>query len=148
MATIPADEQGLYFAAQDGQNAVINSGPVSPREFTDARSTAEVLKPLADATGGNVARMGTAGKIELPRITPVYNKDAATAGDNWIGLRMSMASDLTGTDRYSPMSGWPAFLLIVGLMAGAYWREGEKVGRRVAAAVGQLWGRNNGPSPS
>ena len=145
-ATIPAAEQGLYFAAQGAQNAVINSGPISPREFADARSTTEVMKPLADASGGAVSRMGTAGDVSVPRITPVYNKDAAVSGPDWIGLRMSMASDLTGTDRFAPFSGWLAFMLVVGLMAGAYWREGEKVGRRLADSVNKMLGRPSGPT--
>lgn len=145
-ATIPAAEQGLYFAAQGQQNAVINSGPISPREFADARSTTEVMRPLAEGAGGVITRMGTAGNIDIPRITPVYNKDAAVSGPDWIGLRMSMASDLQGTDRYAPFSGWLAFMLVVGLMAGAYWREGEKVGRRLADSVNKMLGRSSGPS--
>lgn len=147
-ATIPAEEQGLYFATQGEHNAVTSAGPVSPREFTDARSTMEIMTPVAEASGGAASRMGVAGSVSIPRVTPVYNAEAALSGKDWTGVRMSAASELLGTDRYSPLSGWPALLLIMGLIAGAYWREGEKAGRRLADAAGKMWGRGNGPTPS
>ena len=47
-ATIPADEIGLYRVEQGDKRAFAHVGPANPREFIDARSTADKLAPLVD----------------------------------------------------------------------------------------------------
>ena len=56
-ATIPADEIGLYRLDQGDKHAFANVGPANPKEFADAISTPDKLKPLVEATHGRIARM-------------------------------------------------------------------------------------------
>ncbi|MBU0800952.1 MAG: hypothetical protein KKA05_08090, partial [Alphaproteobacteria bacterium] len=148
--TVPIDQQGIYTAVQGELSTIANAGPASPREFADMRSTATVLQPLVDATGGQIVRMTDAGgALALPRIVPLENVTAETdrSGSDWLGVRMSAVSDLRGTNRYSPLSGWLAFTLVIGLLAGAWLREGDPAAtRRLGDKVRGLWGRNNNNS--
>ena len=52
-ATIPANELGLWQASDGTLKALINVGPTNPKEFSEVTSTTEMLKPLAQATGGD-----------------------------------------------------------------------------------------------
>ncbi len=63
-ATTNADELGLWQATDGTLKALINVGPVNPKEFSEVTSTTEALRPLAQATGGDsVASPTTAASI-------------------------------------------------------------------------------------
>ncbi|HBF54662.1 MAG TPA: hypothetical protein DDW72_12275, partial [Afipia sp.] len=51
-ASISADELGLWQATDGSLKALINVGPVNPKEFAEVTSTTEALRPLLQATGG------------------------------------------------------------------------------------------------
>jgi hypothetical protein len=133
-ATTPADEIGLYRVEQGDKRAFAHVGAANPREFTDARSTTEKLKPLADETRGRIARMAdNSGNLTLPRIVPVRSA-TATAGSDWIGIRMTEASVLKGISRIPLFSGFLALfgvaglfglLALVGLPFATWIREGR-----------------------
>jgi hypothetical protein len=114
-ATVVADELGLYRVEQGDKRAFAHVGAANPREFTDARSTAEKLEPLVEETGGRIARMADAsGNLTLPRIVPVRST-TATAGSDWIGIRMTEASVLKGISRIPLFTGFIALFGIAGL---------------------------------
>src|SRR6201996_639784 len=75
-ATIPAGELGLWQATGGTLKAVINVGPTNPKEFSEAPSTTEMLKPLAQATGGDARRIIESASLALPRIVPVRASSA------------------------------------------------------------------------
>src|SRR6202022_420104 len=52
-STIPANELGLWQATDGTLKALINVGPTNPKEFSEVTSTTEMLKPLAQAAGGD-----------------------------------------------------------------------------------------------
>ncbi len=113
--TIPVDEIGLYRLEQGDKRAFANVGAANPREFADARSTAEKLKPLVDETHGRVARMADAsGNLTLPRIVPVRS-NVAMGGSDWIGVRTTEASVLKGITRVPLFSGFITLFGIAGL---------------------------------
>ena len=113
--TIPADEIGLYRVEQGDKRAFAHVGAANPREFIDARSTAEKLQPLVEETRGRIARMADAsGNLVLPRIVPVRST-TATAGSDWIGIRMTEASVLKGISRIPLFTGFIAVFGIAGL---------------------------------
>src|SRR6195256_3883775 len=78
-ANVKAAELGLYRLSDGNLSVLANVGPENPREFQEVVSTPDKLKPLAEATGGTVRRIGNAdnSEISLPRLvaigeSPVY----------------------------------------------------------------------------
>src|SRR6195952_2386477 len=71
-ATLPASELGLWQATDGTLKALINVGPTNPKEFSEVTSTTEMLRPLSQATGGDVRRVVDGSSIDLPRIVPVH----------------------------------------------------------------------------
>ena len=65
-STLPANELGLWQATDGTLKALINVGPTNPKEFSEVTSTTEMLKPLAQATGGDARRVVDGGSIDLP----------------------------------------------------------------------------------
>ena len=133
-ATMVADEIGLYRIEQDDKRAFANVGAINPREFVDARSTAEPLTPLVEETHGRIARMATAsGDLSLPRIVPVRST-VTMSGSDWIGIHTTEASVLTGIDRVPlfytfitifGIAGLFGLLALVGLPFATWLREGR-----------------------
>jgi len=122
---IVADELGLWRVEQGDRRAFASVGPANPREFTDVRSTAERLTPVAEATGGAVMRMAdAAGTLDLPRLVPVRS-GSTFAGNGWLGIRMSEASVLKGVDRIPLFAGFLGLALILGAVAATWYREGR-----------------------
>src|SRR5438270_8747563 len=74
-STIEANELGLWRASDGTLTALANVGPANPREFTEVTSTADVLAPLANATGGGVVRLEAASGVHLPRVVGVRSSD-------------------------------------------------------------------------
>ena len=114
-ATIAADEIGLYRLDQGDKHAFASVGPANPKEFADAISTPDKLKPIVDATHGRIARMaGTSGTLDLPRIVPV--RSAVTlSGSDWIGVHTTDASVLKGITRVPLFTGFISLFGIAGL---------------------------------
>src|SRR6201994_4969417 len=94
-SAIPADELGLWQATDGTPKALINVGPINPREFSEVTSTTELLKPLAQATGGDARRIVDGSSIDLPRIIPV-RASSLFHGDGWMGVKMRDASVVKG----------------------------------------------------
>jgi hypothetical protein len=59
-ADVKVSELGLYRVTDGALTTLVNVGPENPREFQEVVSTTEKLRPLAEATGGTVRRIGTA----------------------------------------------------------------------------------------
>jgi hypothetical protein len=122
---IAADELGLWRVEQGDRRAFASVGPANPREFTDVRSTAERIRPAAEATGGAVVRIADAsGNLDLPRLVPVRS-GGNYAGNGWLGIRMSEASVLKGVDRIPLFAGFLGLALILGALAATWYREGR-----------------------
>jgi hypothetical protein len=123
-ATTPADELGLWQATDGTLKALINVGPLNPKEFAEVTSTTEVLKPLAESTGGDSRRIADAGGVDLPRIVPVHSA-TVFRGDNWLGVRMRDASVVTGVGVLPMFAGLIGLLLLLGAFAATWLREGK-----------------------
>jgi hypothetical protein len=130
-ATLAVDEIGLYRVEQGERRAFAHVGAANPREFTDARSTDALLRPIAQATGGHVARMADAGgTLDMPRIVPIRG-GANYSGSDWIGVRMTEASVLQGITRvplfggYAGPAAFLALLVLLLLPAVTWFREGR-----------------------
>ena len=130
-ATLPVDEIGLYRIEQGERRAFAHVGAANPKEFIDARSTDALLKPIAEATGGRIARMADeSGNLDLPRIVPIRG-GATFSGSDWIGVKMTEASVLKGIIRVPLFGGYAgpaAFLALIVLLllpAVTWFREGR-----------------------
>src|SRR5438876_1963165 len=68
-AVTQANELGLWRATDGKLNALVNVGPVNPREYAEVTSSTSVLAPIANATGGDARRIADAsGTLNIPRI--------------------------------------------------------------------------------
>ncbi|MES1200573.1 MAG: hypothetical protein ABUS57_03895, partial [Pseudomonadota bacterium] len=85
----PAPEQGLWEARAGDLKAFAAVGPLNPREASALAADPNILKPLADDTGGSVVLTGEDGK-HLPDIRRIGAGENAY-GDGWIGLRRNGA---------------------------------------------------------
>jgi hypothetical protein len=122
---IPAEEIGLWRVEQGELLAFAHLGPPNPREFLDARSTPNLLQPLADESHGRIARMADANRnLDLPRILPVRS-GSTFAGNDWIGVRMTDASLLLGVDRLPLFAGFLGLAILLGALAATWFREGR-----------------------
>jgi hypothetical protein len=123
-STVSANELGLWHATDGKLNALINVGPANPREYAEVTSTAQVLAPLANATGGDARRLEDNGGLNVPRIVPVRSGDTFK-GDDWLGLKMSSASVVRGVGVLPVFAGPLGLLLLLGSLAGTWVREGR-----------------------
>jgi hypothetical protein len=123
-ATLPAGELGLWQATDGTLKALINVGPTNPKEFSEVTSTVDMLKPLAQATGGDARRVIDGGSLDMPRIVPVRSS-TVFRGDNWMGVKMRDASVVKGVGVLPMFAGIIGLLLLLGAFAATWLREGR-----------------------
>jgi hypothetical protein len=123
--TVRATELGLWRATDGKLNALVNVGPANPREFAEVTSTADVLRPISAATGGDVRRISdTSSSVSLPRVVAMRSTDNFR-GDDWIGLKMRDASVVRGIGVLPVFAGLLGLLLLIGALAATWAREGR-----------------------
>ena len=125
-ATIEAKELGLWRATDGKLTALANVGPANPREFQEVTSTAEVLRKVAEATGGDTRRLvpGDANVLSVPRVLPVRTS-STFKGEDWIGLKMRDVSVVRGIGVLPIFAGLIGLLLLLGSLAATWAREGR-----------------------
>ncbi|WP_050403981.1 hypothetical protein [Bradyrhizobium embrapense] len=123
-ATLPANELGLWQATDGTLKALINVGPTNPKEFSEVTSTTDMLKPLAQATGGDARRIVDGSSLDMPRIVPV-RASSIFRGDNWLGVKMRDASVVKGVGVLPMFAGLVGLLLLLGAFAATWLREGR-----------------------
>ena len=124
-ASYEAPALGLYRVANGDLTALTHVGPVNPREYSDIVSTANVLQPVADTTGGAISRMARDGSASaLPNIIPVRG-NSATSGNGWMGLRTTDATRLIGISQIPLLAGFLGLAILLLAMAGMWAREGR-----------------------
>ncbi|MDO8534363.1 MAG: hypothetical protein Q7S17_06440, partial [Xanthobacteraceae bacterium] len=122
-AATAASELGLWRATDGILNALVNVGPINPREFAEVTSTREVLAPLAAATGGGVWRIAELGQA-APRIVGVRSGERF-AGADWLGLKLRDASVVRGLGLFPLFAGLSGLLILLAGIAAAWAREGR-----------------------
>lgn len=123
-ASLSADELGLWQATDGSLKALINVGPVNPKEFAEVTSTTEALRPLVQATGGDTRRVADSGSIDLPRVLPV-RASTVFRGEGWLGVKMRDASVVRGIGVLPIFAGLIGLLLLLGAFASTWLREGR-----------------------
>ena len=120
---VEAGEFGLWRATDGTLTALVNVGPINPREYAEVTSTREVLAPLAAATGGGVLRLAELGQ-PAPRIVGVRSGERFN-GPDWLGLRMRDASVVRGIGLFPLFAGLTGLLILLAGVAFAWAREGR-----------------------
>ncbi len=123
-ASVDAKELGLWRATDGKLTALANVGPANPREFQDVTSTTEVLRKIAEATGGDARRLQNGSALEVPRVLPVRT-GSTFKGEDWIGLKMRDASVVRGIGVLPVFAGLVGLLLLIGSLAATWAREGR-----------------------
>ncbi|WAC25646.1 hypothetical protein [Ancylobacter sp. SL191] len=122
-ATFPADTLGLWRASDGTHTALVNVGPLNPREFAEVTSTTETLRPTIQATGGGIWRMADlAGGV--PRVVAVRSGERF-AGEDWMGLQMRDVSVVRGLGLFPLFAGLSGLLILLAGVAAAWAREGR-----------------------
>jgi hypothetical protein len=122
--TTPANELGLWRASDGKLTTLVNVGPVNPREFAEVTSTADTLKALSGATGGDARRLDDGGALNVPRIVGVRSSETFHGAD-WMGLKLRDASVLRGIGVLPIFAGLLGLLLLIGSLAATWAREGR-----------------------
>lgn len=121
---LAASEPGIYRVEQGGKTVLAHIGPLNPREFSDGRSSTDLLSPIAEASGGTVRRFANDNGLDLPRI--VSQRSGSTFfGPGWIAVKASGASTLKGIDALALFSGLAGLGLLIGALGFAWYREGR-----------------------
>ena len=121
---VDAKLPGLYRVSQGARSTLVAVGPPNPLEFADMRSTTQNLSAFAAATGGDVMRLNDGNPFHVPRLRFVQDGDIAH-GNGWSGIVQRHVSDLKGIETYPLLQGFAAFLLTLGFIALAWYREGR-----------------------
>ncbi len=134
-AQVKVSELGLYRVTDGTLTALVNVGPANPREFQEVVSTTEKLRPLAEATGGTVRRIGSAetGNVNLPRIvamrdSPIYG------GSDYAAIKRTGAAQVRGVGIAPLAIGLVGLLVLLSSMIATWLFEGRG-GRRTASPL-------------
>ena len=129
-ANLTVEEFGLYRLTDGTLSTLVNVGPENPREFQEVVSTFDKLKPLAEATGGTVRRIGVEGSdaINLPRFTAMRDSPLY-GGSDYIGIKRTGASVVTGVGVAPLAIGFLGLIALLGsVLMGWLWEGRRKKG--------------------
>ncbi|GEO15519.1 hypothetical protein [Microvirga aerophila] len=126
-AQVESRELGLHTVRSGDLITFVSIGPANPRELTDVFSNTEALQPIAEATGGSIRRVATAGdrSISVPRILAVHSGSRFAGGD-WIGIRPSDSAIVRGVSVLPLALGFLGLVLLVGATLAAWLTEGRR----------------------
>jgi hypothetical protein len=114
-------ETGLYRLTDGKKSTLAAVGALNPKEFADVRATDAVLRPVAQATGGGMHWLADDGVPELRRVRP--GRD--TQGRGWLGMVAHQQFLITGVKQIPLLPGIAVLLLLLGLAATTWWKEGR-----------------------
>ena len=129
---VKADELGLYRLADGTNTVLLNVGPENPREFQEVVSTPDKLRPLAEATGGSVRRIGTGqgDDIAMPRIVALHDA-TSYSGSDYIAIRRTGSSTVAGIGLLPLAVGVIGLLALLGATVLAWVAEGRGLRRGI-----------------
>jgi len=122
--SVQTNEIGLYQVGNGDLKALAHVGPVNAPEFADTVSTTEVLRKVADESGGSVRRLSGLTGVNIPNIVPVRSSGDAS-GRDWMGLRATNDSILKSVDRVPLFAGFFGLALLLLAMGSMWYREGR-----------------------
>src|SRR5579875_2240085 len=129
--TVNAAEFGLYRVSDGTLSVLANAGPENPREFQEVVSTTERLRPVAEATGGTVRRIGNADNsdVSLPRLAAI-GESPLYGGDGYAAIKRTGASEVKGVGVMPLAIGFLGLAVLLGSLTAAWVFEGRYTFRR------------------
>lgn len=116
----PATDQGAYRIESGEINAIAAAGALNPKEFSILTPSADILRPLSEATGGLIAMMDDQD-YALPGLRGVDPGDR-TSGADWAGVIQHGRYDVTASKREPFLPTW-VFFILAGLGLAWGWRQ-------------------------
>jgi hypothetical protein len=131
-AKVKAPDLGLYRLSDGNLSVLANVGPENPREFQEVVSTQDRLKPLAEATGGTVRRIGNAdnSEIALPRLVAI-GESPVYGGAGYAAIKRIGASEVKGVGVMPLAIGFLGLAALLGSVSAAWLFEGRRTARRM-----------------
>lgn len=125
-ARVTGTELGLHEVRVGDLVAFVSVGPANPREMQDVFSTTEMLRPVAEETGGSVRRLAEGdGPPVVPRIQIVRGEGRASGAD-WIGLRPSGSAIVRGVSVTPIALGFLGLALLLGALLAGWLAESAR----------------------
>ena len=114
--------QGAYLMSAGDVNTVTAIGDLNPKEFGNLTPTPDIVRPLAEASGGGVFQLSAGDSLpEFRRI----KAGRVASGDNWAGF-VENNQYVTRNSKRRPLApGLLFFILAIGMLAFAWRREGQ-----------------------
>jgi hypothetical protein len=130
-ADVKVSELGLYRVTDGTLTTLVNVGPENPREFQEVVSTTEKLRPLAEATGGTVRRIGTAhdSDVALPRIVAMHDSPIY-GGSDYAAIKRTDSAQVTGIGIAPLAIGFLGLLFLLASAIVTWLYEGRSRGVR------------------
>ena len=122
-ASVAAATPGVWQVSDGERAAYAAAGAANPLELADLRATASAVGKLARASGGGVHWLGTAADPDIPELRRT-EPDRDASGSAWIGLERRHDHLVTGIAALALLPSWIALPLMLGLIVGAWRREG------------------------
>ncbi len=121
VGSIAVTETGLYSARDGDLEAVTVVGALNAQEYADVRTSAEILKPVVEASAGGIFWIGDSGVPNVRFVRPQRD----TAGNDWMGLIANGSYIVTGVEQTSLFPALAVLLLALGALMMAWHREGR-----------------------
>ncbi len=119
---IDADQLGIYTFDDGMQERFALVGDLNPPELRGVRTTAELLAPVAQQSGGTVQWLVDDPAPDLRFVT----NGKVFGGHGWVGLKSNNSYQVTGVKDTPFLPDWVYVLLLMGLVAGSWWLEGRR----------------------
>jgi hypothetical protein len=120
-----ATEPGLYHITDGERVAIAAVGALNPVELADVRTTEDVVRVAANATGGQVLWL-TDGVPDLRRVRPGREAGGRELGGRgWIGLRANGDYVVAGITQLPLLPGIALFFIALVTLVLAWRREGK-----------------------
>ncbi|MEJ0063421.1 MAG: hypothetical protein WDO70_09555 [Alphaproteobacteria bacterium] len=121
-ASVALAAPGMYQLHHDGREQIIAAGNPDAKELQDLRATGDILRPLAEASGGGIFWLADHPQgVEIRRTAP----RARHAGDGWLGLRRNGQSIVAGMKAEELLPAW-AWVVMIAATAMLAWRKEGK----------------------
>lgn len=117
--SIPLKGIGLYKLNSGDMSTLVAVGPLNPLETKNVRSTPILVKPILEKTGGGLRRISSGALPAFKRTRP----DGVQATSFWFGLRDNKNYEISGYTKISLVPPFLAFILTIGALCLAWWRE-------------------------
>jgi hypothetical protein len=130
-ADVKVSELGLYRVTDGALTTLVNVGPENPREFQEVVSTTEKLRPLAEATGGTVRRIGNNhdSDVSLPRIVAMHDSPVY-GGSDYAAIKRTGSAQVTGIGIAPLAIGFLGLLFLLASTVATWLYEGRSRGAR------------------